>query len=548
MERRVNNVLLVATPSIEYSLQGISLKEKSIVRVILPLGLAYIGAVLRENCCSVEIYEPHLESYEEDKEFTNEELVKIIKNLIIEKIGSSNYDLIGISSPYIYTYQWAHFIAEVAKNKNKEIPVVIGGGYPSMLVDDVMKDENIDYLIIGEGEVSIIHLLEYLNSGDGNDISKIGGIAYRINNEVNINQKKAYIDELDSLPFPAWDLLDYEKHMIFKKKRKLHIVSSRGCPYRCTFCGSHKYWGKMFRKRSAVNIINEIDYLIENFNIKEVDFVDDNMTVDKKWFMTVARGLNDRSISWQINHISSFTTDDEMLQAMKEGGCTSVAIAIESAVPETLKKLKKPVNLERTLELVQQCRKIGIECYLLFITGLPYDTKEDMLTSFAFAEKAKADWNVFNMLVPYPSTDIFEYCKDKNYFIDEKLDLSKFTQRNQGFINTGDWYREWVATMTYDFNIKLNFLRNFNILDDKGILDSAIARVEHVVRFHPRHLIAHLSLAYIYKKKGELDKTEKFLKQATLLLKEKDVQETYGKYMLWDEEVINLYHSWKMQQ
>ena len=162
MNKSVNNILLVPTPSIEFSLKGISLKEKSIVKVALPLGLAYIGAVLRENCYNVEIYEPHLESYEEGKEFTNEELVKIIKNKIIKKIENSNYDLIAISAPYIYTYQWAHYIAEVAKNHKKEIPVVIGGGYPSMLASDVMKDENIDYLIIGEGEISIIQLLEYL--------------------------------------------------------------------------------------------------------------------------------------------------------------------------------------------------------------------------------------------------------------------------------------------------------------------------------------------------------------------------------------------------
>jgi len=544
---KINKILLIASPSIEYNLKGVSLKEKSIVRVVLPLGLVYIGAVLRENLYNVEIYEPHMESYEEGKEYTNEELVKIIKNMIIEKIDNNNYDFIGISSPYIYTYQWAHYIAEVVKDKQSEIPVAVGGGYPSMLADDVMKDGNIDYLIIGEGEISIIQLLGYLNSGDSRDISKIGGIAHRINNKVNINPTITYIDELDNLPFPAWDLIDYEKHMKYKLKRKLHIVSSRGCPYRCTFCGSHKYWGKMFRKRSAENVLGEIDYLRERFNTEEVDFVDDNMTVDKEWFMDVARGLNDRDISWQINHISSFTTDLEMLQAMKEGGCTAVSIAIESAVPETLKKLKKPVNLERALELVQHCKKIGIECYLLFITGLPYDTKEDMLTSFKFAENANADWITFNMLVPYPSTAIFKYCKDRNYFIDEDLDLSKFTQRNQGFINTENWDREWVATMTYDYNIKINFIKNFNILDDNGNLNSAITNIGHVVRFHSGHVIAYLSLAYAYKKKGKLDKTEELLKQADLLLDEKDVQETYGKYMLWDEEAINFYHSWKMQ-
>ncbi|GAG39953.1 unnamed protein product, partial [marine sediment metagenome] len=251
--------------------------------------------------------------------------------------------------------------------------------------------------------------------------------------------------------------VNVEKYMNFVGKRSLIMITSRGCPYSCTFCNSYKSWGRQFRKRSADSILEEVDLLIKNYAVEDILFVDDNMTIDKKRFMAIANGLKCRDITWSTVNVSSFNTDEEMLDAMKASGCHQISISVESAVDSTLKAIKKPVDLERTKEIVSYCRKIGIICRICYISGLPYDSKKDMLETFRYSEEVRGDWNQYSILVPYPGTDIFNFCHDNDYFIEKNLDLSKFTQR-QGFLNAQNWDREWVKNVTYDYNIITNFL------------------------------------------------------------------------------------------
>lgn len=533
-------ILLVITPTTGFKQEPLSLSERDTEYIPQPLGLCYLGTILRDEGYEVEIFDPHIELYDE---YEKEKNAQILKNSISSKINTSHFDVLGISSPYIYTYEWAHFIAETVKRKGKTIPVVIGGGYPSLLREKVLEDRNIDYLVIGEGEIAFLKLLKYLSTHDKVDLEDIDGIGYRLGETIKMKPKKTYWENVDNIPLPSWDLVDVDKYMRFGEKKTLIVISSRGCPYSCTFCNSFQSWGRVFRKRSAANVLSEVDYLISRFGAEDILFVDDNMTVDKDRFMEIAEGMKARGVTWSTVNISSFTTDEEMLRAMKGSGCTGTAIAVESAVPKTLKALGKPVDLERTKELVRICRKIGLPLRLFYISGLPYDTKEDMLQTFQYAEEVRGDWNQFSMLVPYPGTDIFNYCQERDYFVDSELDLSKLTIRSKGFIDTEHWDREWAAALTYDYNIKTNFLRNYDLIEDDGDLDTAIRHFEYVYRFHSKHVIALICLAYAYHKKGNLEKANELLEECRGLLRQEDVVNTYGKYMEWDEEVIEFYNS-----
>ena len=534
----IKKILLIITPTTDFKNTKGDLSQKNTEFIPQPLGLAYLGSVLRTAGYEVEIFDPHIEVFDQIEKFNKR---KMLKSMISTKINNSEYDVIGISSVYIYTYEWAHYIAKIAKQKSKGIPVVIGGGYPSLLVEKVLSDINIDYLVRGEGEVTFIQLLSFLETENAEDLKKIEGIAYRLNGEAIFQPRIHYIEKVDDIPFPAWDLINIEKYMLFEGKRRFVLISSRGCPYACTFCNSHESWGRGFRQRSSENILKEIDYLIDKYRAEDLLFVDDNMTVNKKRFMEIVRGIKERNITWQAINVSSFTTDDEMLMAMKDSGCYQIAIAVESAVPETLKKMRKPVNLKRSKEIVKFCRKIGLQCTLFYISGLPYDTKEDMIKTFKFSEEVRADWNQYSMLVPFPGTDIFKECIDKGYFIDDELDLSQLTIHNEGFIETENWNKEWVSQTTYDYNIKTNFLRNYNLIEDDGDLNAAVDMFEYVVKFHPHHIIAVLCLLFAYNKNGKTDKKDKMIEKAAVLMKDKNILKTYGKYLEWDEEVINFY-------
>ncbi|MBN1456719.1 MAG: B12-binding domain-containing radical SAM protein [Sedimentisphaerales bacterium] len=534
----MQKILFIMAPSCAYNSSANTLKEKNITVISQPLSLCYLAGFLRKHGYNIEIYDPHIENYDKS---TENNLPDIIRTAIKNKIASTDYDVLGISSPFIYTYQWTHYIADTAKQTHPDKLVITGGGYPSLMPERVMEDRNIDYVVIGEGELALLALLDKINSAE--KVDDLDGIAYRSNGNIFVNPKKIFIEEIEDIPYPAWDLVDTDKYFQFQNKKSLNIISSRACPYMCTFCSSYKSWGRGFRKRSAENILGEIDYLLQNFGINEVRFIDDNMTVDKKRFMKIAEGLRDRGIHWNINNISSFTTDNEMLRMMKDGGCDTIAIGVESASKKTLKSLQKPVDLVRTKEILKECRRIGLRCNLLFIAGLPYDTKDDMNKTLKYAEEARADWCTLAMLIPFPGTDIYDFCVEHDYFIEKDIDLAKFTLRNKGFIETEHWDRDWMIKTAHEANIRINFIRNYNILEKDGDLDYAIKMFGHVFRFHPKHVISCICLAYAYFKKGDRDKAAELICNAQSLLELEDVKQDYEEFMNWDEEVINFYHS-----
>lgn len=531
-------VLFIVTPLTEFEPEKTSLSGKTLEVLSPPLGLCYLGGMLRKMGYGVELYDPHIENFDK---YSKEDMSQALKAAIKNKIRTSDHTILGISSPYLYTYKWAHYISKISKAVAPEKKVIMGGGYPSLVPEKVMEDINVDYVVIGEGEIVLTNLVEKI--AVGSDVGDLDGVAYKSDGNIVVVPKKTFVEDVNSISYPAWDLVDVERYFLVQSKRKLNVISSRACPYSCTFCNSYKTWGKGFRKRSAQDILGEVAYLVREFGVKEIGFVDDNMTIDKNRFMEIAGGLKEIGVTWNINNISSFTTDSEMLMAMKEGGCGTIAIALESANERTLKSLRKPVDLVKTIDLLKECRRIGLRCNILIISGLPYETKAEMRRTFDYVEAAGADWCTISMLVPFPGTDVYEYCMEHDYFIDKDLDYSKFTLRNQGFIETEHWDREWAANATHEANIRINFLKNYNILHEDGDIEYAIKMFDHVFRFHPKHVIACICLAYAYSKKGAIDKSRALINQAQLLLGSDEVQKEYGRFMDWDEEVINFYHS-----
>jgi len=522
--------------------EDVPLDQKPSYYITQPLGLCYLGGVLLNAGYEVEIYDPHIEIYEN---FQNS---RQLKDLINEKIRTSDFDVLGVSAPYIYTYEWAHYIASKSKEKNKDIPVVIGNGYPSLLPDKALSDKNIDYIIIGEAEISFPKLLKCFDSAEEPDLEGIDGIGYKKSGRITIEPKRTFITEVDSLPLPAWHLVNVEKYMSYYKTRRLTMVSSRGCPYSCTFCNSYLSWGRKFRKRSAESVLREIEYLIDNFKIRDIFFVDDNMTLDKERFMKIAEGIKEKNISWDICNVSSFGTDEEMLAAIKDSGGHQISISVESAAPKILKAMRKPVDLEKTKILVDACKKLGLKCRLNYIIGLPYETKEDVYETLKYSEEVRCDWNMYSILVPYPGTDVYKYCVEKKYFIEDKMDLNKFYQR-QVLIENEYWNKEWIKRIVSDYNIKLNFLNNYNLVSDIKHVDNVIEDLESIIRLIPEHIIAMICLAYAYYRKRDYKKTREFLIRADELYVKDNIKKSYGKYFeCSNEEVIKFYKNWRQNE
>ncbi|MBI4845878.1 MAG: radical SAM protein, partial [Candidatus Omnitrophica bacterium] len=219
----------------------------------------------------------------------------------------------------------------------------------------------------------------------------------------------------------------YEKKSVpfsitFRSKISIPMVTSRGCSAQCVFCASRNYWGRMYRARSATNVLNEIEFLLDKFGFEEIQFIDDNLTFDKKRSKEIFRGIIYRRLkihSNTPNGIAIWTLDEEMLELMKESGCYELTIAFESGVQEVVDKIiKKPINLKKAQVLVKKIKKMGIFVNAFFISGFPGETKQQILETFAFAERMDLDSAYFFAANPTPGSELYEICRKKGYLKD----------------------------------------------------------------------------------------------------------------------------------
>lgn len=388
-----------------------------------PLGLAYLASFLK-NEHDILILDSIVEGFDNVLKI-NEEFVRygLPYSEIKRRLESFSPDVVGVSCLFTTQSENAHSICKLAKETNRNIITVLGGAHPSALPQEELKDQNVDFVIIGEGEYCFRDLLREIE-GKGN-FSSIEGMAFRENGAVKINPKRNFITNLDSLPFPAWDLLPFEKYSKINRPHGTQtkqapfapILTSRGCPNSCVFCSVHNIWGRNFRKRSVENVLSEIKYLINTFGIREIHFEDDNLTLDKKRATQIFKNLKERkyNLSWSTpNGIFIDTVDKEMLGVMKESGCYSVSFAIESGDKYVLANLiGKRLDLDRVPEVIRHSRSLGLETTAFFVIGFPGEKIKQLSNTFRFARSIKADNVNFFFATALPGTELWKQVRHK---------------------------------------------------------------------------------------------------------------------------------------
>lgn len=307
------------------------------------------------------------------------------------------------------------FVASELKKLFPESLFMIGGPHSTVVPARTLQEFPVfDVAIIGEGELTLLDVVKSIqmyNASQHNAhmtmipaqrLSSIKGIAWRFKDEINVNDPREPILNLDSLPFP-----DYT-HV--KRKIEIYpIFSSRGCPHQCIFCC--RIHGSRLRERSAQNIINEIKYAIDKFNPKIFDFADDTFTLPKRRAMEICdliirEGLNKR-IKWTA--LSRVTgVDQALFDKMKEAGCIKVDFGVESGNPNTLKVIKKGITVDDAKNAVQMAKKAGLKTGSYFIIGHPYETIQTILDTIELATELNTSTVSFGIMVPYPGTEVYE--------------------------------------------------------------------------------------------------------------------------------------------
>ncbi len=362
------------------------------------LGLGYLVSVLRKHFgrdyFSFRIIDRNIEN--EVKQF-NPDVVLI----------SSVTQNFGIASTY------AKYI------KGLGIPIIIGGVHITMIPSNVSND--FDVGVMGEGEEAIIDLMEvFLSKGEflPDDLDRIKGIVFSDHGAIHKTEERQQINDLDSIPKPARDLLRINMHT--------YMFSSRGCPYKCIFCSSTRFWNKV-RFFSAGYVIEEIRDLVDNYNVKLISFYDDLFIADRQRLRAIVSLIKKdkrlKKVSFTCNGRANII-NDEVVALLKEMNVLSVNLGLESGCENTLRFLKHQVTLQQNLNAVKTVKRHGLSCNGSFIIGSPQETKEEMLETYKFIKKLHINLTDIYVLTPYPGTPIWDYAK-KRGLVSENMEWSK---------------------------------------------------------------------------------------------------------------------------
>lgn len=364
----------------------------------IPIGLVYIAPIAEQRGHYVEILDLGLES-EPDR-------------VLSQKLQERNWDLVGLSC-MTAEFEGAEIVARQVKEFDPEIKVIFGGQHPTMVVEGVLAQPYCDFLCIGEGESTFGHFLDVFSSGG--DMVDVLGLAWKSNlGELKRNAPRPAIEDVDSIPFPAYHLLDLDRYVeaesaryTAKYDRSIQIFSSRGCPWHCSYC--HDLFGKQFRPRSPENLLAEIKMLYEDYNIQEFMVEDDIFNFDmdrakKICDLIVEEGLE---IGLQFgNGVRLERLDEELMEKLAAAGTHHLCIAIESASPRIQSITKKYLKLHMVNDVVSWAKKYKIHVLGFFMMGFPTETVEEINMTIRFACQTDLDEALFSIVIPYAGTDL----------------------------------------------------------------------------------------------------------------------------------------------
>jgi magnesium-protoporphyrin IX monomethyl ester (oxidative) cyclase len=401
----------------------------------------YIAAVLQKANMNVEILDAFIAAtFQKNGETVT---VGMPFEQIKREIQNRKPDIVGISGPFTCQIENSIKVSNLSKEVNPNILTVMGGPHVTLVPKEFLEEaKDVDIAVTGEGEYAMIEIAQAFEGKK--QLNEVLGIAYRQGGKVMVNPPRPLIEDLDALPYPAYDLVNMEQYLNPEKigyrsfqDRAISMITSRGCPFNCCFCAVHLHMGQVFRAHSAEYVLNHIQYVVEKFKVKNIFFEDDNLTLNIKRFEAICDGIIQRKIKigWETpNGVRADCLNIELLKKMKQSGCKSVFVGVESGDQKILDNvICKSLDLNRVVEFAKNARQIGLKTGAFYIIGFPGEKKENMQRTVDFALGLKRDYDVgmhLFMATPSYGTKLYEECKSKGYI---QLDLTwnAFAQARQ---------------------------------------------------------------------------------------------------------------------
>jgi anaerobic magnesium-protoporphyrin IX monomethyl ester cyclase len=518
----------------------------------IPLGIISLSAYLKKS------FNMHNKSLDFNVEL-NKETEFSYHNFIdyfFDKISllQNNFQphYICLSSLFTPAYQSIIDLAEVSKHIFPNSMVLVGGNLPTSLYKEILRDSKyVDAICYGEGELPFQELLFAEDKLDFFQ-SHPSWVTRKKVSDKKDQLSHQFIGDLDEIPFLDYDILDLEgyklnptssryavsdnymtklesgtnelekaigKNISTKIPYSMPIMTSRGCPFKCTFCASHKAHGRDMRYNSISRVNDDLKLMVEKYGISGVVIQDDHFMGGKRRPYEIVKKINDNKLMMFFqNALAIYALDYEFLELLKNSGVTEIVLPIESGSSRVLKDLmKKPLRLDLIPKVVSNCRKVGLYSDCNIILGMPGETKQDIDDSRKFLKSIYADWFRVFVATPIPGSEMYEACLSNDLFLNNESILQ--ANYKKAVLNTNELTPEYVQEMTYIMNIELNFVYNSNYrLGNYGI---ALESFLNVIKIKNDHALAFYYAALCYEKLGMTSKYEHFLQKSREIV-EKD--------------------------
>ena len=350
--------------------------------------------------------------------------------LTYEEIGDEilrrNPDIVSISA-LTPTIGVALDSADKIKQVKTDTIVVLGGYHPTFEFESVLAEPSVDIVVRGEGEYTLLELVQTIESKG--DLANVKGLAFHdeTDGSLVLTPDREVIHDLDELPFPAFHLFPMEKYRILNITTNVAtIITTRGCPMQCSFCSSAALHGHKLRRRSYTNVVDEVEMRLKEQNIDTIAFMDDTFTLNKRFVYDFCAEIKRRNLNFWWGCTSRVDTlDEDLLQTMKDAGCITVFIGVESADQQMLEKMNKNITVSKTENAFRLLRKVGIRSIASCVIGMPEDTRENMEKTINFVKKLNPNYALYSLATPYPGTRFYNETFKKNLI--SIKDWSKYT-------------------------------------------------------------------------------------------------------------------------
>jgi len=505
------------------------------------LALGYLGGFLKKyggEYLDVVLKDLNVDAYL-DSPSGEIDSSSLIKRLDLE-ITNAEYDVIGISSVFVNNHRWVKLAVECARRCNPKKPIIIGGGYPTLYPETAMQETMADYGVIGEGEVSLLKIINKIFSVENQEFNKLfpgsGQYLYWELEKLKKVVSNSLIDNLDLIPFPEWDLLNVREFISKHPEKSIYCLTSRGCPFKCIYCSTFMAWGRSVRNRSAEDVLNEIDWTYKHFGIKHINFVDDNMIIDRNRINNILQGIIDRNyndFSWSASGFTISSLKKDTVDLMVKSKITRVTIPVEVGTPEMQKIIKKNLDLEKVKEAYKWFEEYEIPIRLTIMIGFPMETEDQVNSTIDFVKRLRPQEVHINIVTPWPGTELYEYAVKHNK-LDREIELDELDHhKDVGFVNV-EWSYDQLREIKSDMNIFVNFLNNRELRDPKN--HKRLLRKWQSFEFGlPDHAVLFISLGYLTGLMGDKSKSCEYYEKVVSLFKKKTIRDAYADYLKWDD-------------